>query len=570
MDSGGPAPWQPHDDEGVATSPGLPAPHPAEPDDTAPAQHDVTKAAVSPPLATDEADASATISAGDEDDATTTLVTAAPQGPGGHALPPPYDEDEVTTILVHASPTGAAEPGGHAVSPPYDEDEVTTVLVTASSPLAAGLDALGHAPSYEEDEVTTVVVTTLSPDAAGPENLTHPTHHDEDEVTTVLMAAPEERAAGPRASDDDEEVTTVLVAAAGPGTGAPAETGPNAIQADGGDDRDDEPTTIVVAAEPDERTTVAHAGPAMPPSAGEAADPHTSDQLSAWSQAHAGDAPHAVGHAAVPSPEADEPVTEVIQVPHPPGGKPSDPDRQWFDSAFSHFVTALRQDEAGRPRPQEERHALAAAARDTITRVAMQTVRSGEGWATDTVLHPDQLLANTYTVRSLIARGGIGEIYRVRHRDLKTEHAIKILLPHYALDATMQTLMLDEARLLRRVQHEAVVRAQDLLRDADGRPMLVMDYIRGRTLASRLRESQLSPPEVLALTRRLAEGLSAIHATGIVHQDISPDNIILAEAPGGTPTATWTLPASIRGPRRSSCPAGRRRWTRARTSTAWG
>ena len=91
------------------------------------------------------------------------------------------------------------------------------------------------------------------------------------------------------------------------------------------------------------------------------------------------------------------------------------------------------------------------------------------------------------------------------------------------------TMMLDEARLLQSVRHEAVVGCQDLLRDADGRPMIVMDYLRGRTLSSRLREGRLALPELMALARRLADGLSAIHAAGIVHQDISPDNVMLTD-----------------------------------------
>ncbi len=139
------------------------------------------------------------------------------------------------------------------------------------------------------------------------------------------------------------------------------------------------------------------------------------------------------------------------------------------------------------------------------------------------------MLVNTYLVRALIARGGVGEIYRARHRDLKTEHAIKVLLPRYALDPTVLNLMLEEARLLQRVHHEAVVGCQGLLRDSDGRPMLVMDYLRGRTLSARLREGPLPQADLLRLAARLAAGLSAVDAQGLVHQDISPDNIILVD-----------------------------------------
>ena len=206
------------------------------------------------------------------------------------------------------------------------------------------------------------------------------------------------------------------------------------------------------------------------------------------------------------------------------------PGQGWFDARLRDFTVALTQDEHGQPRAKEARQMLGAAARDMIARTVLQGgPGAGQEWAADTVLQPDQLLANTYIVRSLIARGGIGEIYRVRHRDLKTEHAVKILLPRYALDPTLLSLMLEEARLLQCVRHEAVVGCQGLLRDVDGRPVLVMDYIRGRTLSGRLRDGPLSTEELVVLARRLADGLAAIHDAGIVHQDMSPDNVMLSE-----------------------------------------
>ena len=306
----------------------------------------------------------------------------------------------------------------------------------------------------------------------------------DDELTRVLIAAP---------ADEFDEPTTILQPP------PPQEF--------------DEPTTIVQAPEPEPLSAPFTAsGPVLPDFRDDElttviAPPATADTF------EAGD------------------VTELMPSHAPPGG--GDPDQPWFDGLLTAFIGGLRCDEHGQPRPAEERQALAAAARDTIARVAIQGIpghdTSGTDWASGTVLQPDQLLANTYVVRALIARGGVGEIYRTRHRDLKTEHAIKILLPQYALVPTMLTLMLEEARLLQCVRHEAVVGCQGLLRDTDGRPMLVMDHLRGRTLSNRLRGGRLPDADLLALTLRLAAGLAAIHDAGIVHQDISPDNVILAD-----------------------------------------
>ncbi len=312
--------------------------------------------------------------------------------------------------------------------------------------------------------------------------------HEADEATTLVLA-----------DGQEEDEATTLVAASEYG----ADRSSTVVGA-AADGSDDETTSIVPAPEPGPSGAV-QAAPAEP-------------TLPGGTQA------------------MDESVTEIRHAALP--GNPGQGAPDWFTDHLHGFTQALRMDFTGAARPAQEVQQLALTARDMIARVAMQggARSTADGWTGDTVLQPDQLLANTYIVRSLIARGGIGEIYRTRHRDLKTEHAVKVLLPRYALDPTVLTLLQDEARLLACVRHEAVVRCQDLLRDADGRPMLVMDFLRGRTLSARLREGRLDTPELIVLARRLAEGLTAIHAAGIIHQDISPDNVILADDSCGAAT----------------------------------
>ena len=306
----------------------------------------------------------------------------------------------------------------------------------------------------------------------------------EDEPTQILQAIPGERRAEPGAAEKDDEPTSILQA----------------------------PSDIVgelpnASADPDEATSILVAP-------GEIAE--------------------------------NEEATEIMRAVAPaglaegawPGGAASG--RTWFDGRLADFTGALLYDQSGARRPPDDRRALGAAARDMIERVALREAPAlnggdrndaapGDAVPEAGTLHTGQLLVNTYFVRALIARGGVGEIYRARHRDLKTEHAIKILLPRYALDATLLSLMLEEARLLALVRHEAVVSCQGLLRDVDGRPLLVMAYLRGPTLSARLRDGPLTAGELHTLADRLAGGLAAIHDQGVVHQDISPDNIILAD-----------------------------------------
>jgi hypothetical protein len=146
------------------------------------------------------------------------------------------------------------------------------------------------------------------------------------------------------------------------------------------------------------------------------------------------------------------------------------------------------------------------------------------------VLEPGELLGHTYEIVALLARGGMGEVYRARHRELGTEHAVKVILPSLANDPKMVRLLIEEARKLGRIRHDAIVNYEGLFRDEQNLLYLVMEYVEGESLAVIAARRKLEPGEVLRLRDRLAQGLAAAHEKGIIHRDISPENIIL---PGG-------------------------------------
>jgi serine/threonine protein kinase len=194
------------------------------------------------------------------------------------------------------------------------------------------------------------------------------------------------------------------------------------------------------------------------------------------------------------------------------------------------FVARLTHDALGNPRHDDEQAALIDAARSLLDRLA-----SGEpAWppapsgATGS-LAGGQILANTYTVLEPIGRGGVSEVFRVRHRELGSERAIKILRPEHALDPLHKEIMVDEARALLHLVGPGIVRGHELMRHGDGRLFIVMNFVRGPTLAEYIAADPLHLDEVFALARRLAGTLADIHAAGYVHQDISPDNIILPD-----------------------------------------
>ena len=148
-------------------------------------------------------------------------------------------------------------------------------------------------------------------------------------------------------------------------------------------------------------------------------------------------------------------------------------------------------------------------------------------------LAPGTMLGNTYRIEALLARGGMGEVYRATHVELGTTHAIKVILPSLANDPKMVQLLVEEARKLSRLHHEAIVGYEGLFRDERGLRYLVMEFVEGQSLAAMLAQRRLEPTEVLQLRDRLAQGLAAAHERGIIHRDLSPENILLPQADVG-------------------------------------
>ena len=134
-----------------------------------------------------------------------------------------------------------------------------------------------------------------------------------------------------------------------------------------------------------------------------------------------------------------------------------------------------------------------------------------------------------FALERLVATGGMGEVYLARHAELGTEVALK-LLPAMQLEAaaSVRERFAREARLTASVQHPGVVRVLDC--DVAGdRPYLVLEFVAGQTLRQRLASGPL--PVVLAaqVAAAAADVLAAAHGKGVLHRDIKPDNVMLAD-----------------------------------------
>src|SRR5436190_437376 len=120
----------------------------------------------------------------------------------------------------------------------------------------------------------------------------------------------------------------------------------------------------------------------------------------------------------------------------------------------------------------------------------------------------------------------MGQVFLARDTRLQRKVALKYLTSQASGDQT-QASILREARAAARINHPNIAAVHDIFED-HGRTFIVMEYVDGESLASRIARLRLSFAEIVSIGRQLAAGLAAAHAEGIIHRDLKPSNVQLA------------------------------------------
>src|SRR5712664_825603 len=159
-----------------------------------------------------------------------------------------------------------------------------------------------------------------------------------------------------------------------------------------------------------------------------------------------------------------------------------------------------------------------------------------DGDATTPSLLGEPILDARYQLEKRLGQGGMGVVFQARHIFLKTQHAIKVILPDLVgNDPMLVTRFRQEALAAAAIRHQNIIAVTDFGVVRGVMPFLVMEYVKGCSLQDVLAaEGRLPPARALELMSAVCAGVGAAHRQNIVHRDLKPLNIMLQD---GVPVA---------------------------------
>jgi hypothetical protein len=145
---------------------------------------------------------------------------------------------------------------------------------------------------------------------------------------------------------------------------------------------------------------------------------------------------------------------------------------------------------------------------------------------------PGKVLEARYVLRSPLGHGGMGTVWRAEHTKLKTAVAVKLIARAHAASDESLTRFRREAQVAAALESPNIVRILDFGID-DGTPYIAMELLEGETLGARLsRSGPMSPADTARIAAQIARGIGRAHQAQVVHCDLKPDNIFLAQIDG--------------------------------------
>jgi WD40 repeat protein/serine/threonine protein kinase len=198
-------------------------------------------------------------------------------------------------------------------------------------------------------------------------------------------------------------------------------------------------------------------------------------------------------------------------------------------AAADPLLARLQQSDARRDdalvSPDQRRSAVRAMRRMNAARAAERS----EDAASESLTVPVPQQIGDYDILAEVGRGGMGVVYKARHRGIHRLAALKMVLAGEFASHAQGVRFRLEAELAARVQHPNIVQVYEV-GSYQGRPFLVLEWVAGGSLADRLDGQPWPPGQTASLIETLARAIHVAHSEGVVHRDLKPANILLKEA----------------------------------------